>query len=231
MSKLLLRAALLLAPLFLWTGTSSAAVFFSGGDGSPLTITVTSPLVFTGVPDGQFPYGIVFQNAVLGNGTPSNDSHAGTATFASAAGTSSGVGGMGSVSFGVFTLNDIFVFFNVPATDIVATTAPSETFLVGTRTTDNPLALDVSPVANFAGTARLFIQQCGLYLCPSDNRGDSRAIRRSIDCHWIDRPWRPAEKTPCAPRLASLILRPARSRASTKWRVGLNSSPSSLLSD
>jgi hypothetical protein len=155
MSKHLLRAALLLAPLFLSTGTSSAAVFFSGGVGSQLTITGTSPLVFTGVTPGITQYGIVFVGAATGNTNPITvDNHSGTATFASASGTSSGGGTIGSGNGGaLLTQDNLWAVFTFGG-DQVATTN-TMTFLAGNRVSDGSLNLTVSPVANFAGNAFL----------------------------------------------------------------------------
>jgi hypothetical protein len=130
--------------------SSSGAVLFSGGVGSPLTVTVTSPLVFTGVTTGELNYGIVFTIAVVGNTNTTTSHHTGTATFASASGTNSGAGFIGAV--GTVTLEDIFVYFGGDQ----AVTSATETFLPGTRTSDSNLNLSVAPSASFIGTAYLF---------------------------------------------------------------------------
>ncbi|CAA6690796.1 MULTISPECIES: choice-of-anchor Q domain-containing protein [unclassified Lentimonas] len=115
-------------------------VTLSGGSGSPLTITTTEDITFTGVTPGVTQYGFYLVGASAGNTTESTSPHSGTISW-NGTGDDSGTGTMGALGLGGHELTNVFMLWlengNAP------TTTETMTLTAGSRTSTGNVDADV----------------------------------------------------------------------------------------
>ncbi|WOO40829.1 PEP-CTERM sorting domain-containing protein [Rubellicoccus peritrichatus] len=130
--KTVFLAAVMAASLMPSIAHAAVTVTISGGSGSPLSITTTEDITFTGVTPGLTGYGFFLADAAAGNTILSSSNHTGTMDWNST-GNISGIGGMGTFPLGFIQVTDLFIFWSETGGNQPVSTA-TMTLTAGTRT-------------------------------------------------------------------------------------------------